>query len=601
MDLSLPSPHPSSSHPPQLLRQRSSACLPRVAPPPPPPPPPQKNSPSQQSNDMNLSRHNSAHQQPGFHTLTHSDSLHPGQLQQQHGPAHMHSPLVGGPYDGRMAPMIRTRLPNTTKEGCEEGSSTDESVETPRGRRRRQGLAQARSELDAQGRLRRHRRASSRRSVGMNQPAPLPLVNSLLEAPLPSSGIAWLDAARSENREAFAAGGLPDTRVEAWKYTALRALSQRHFGSGDSDALARSIDPASVALPCVEGPRLVFVNGCFRADLSRVDALPAGLTLQPLSQALVGDAEPLRFALSRHYREAGDAFARINAANAVDGVVLRVAADAVIATPVQLVFVGAAAQADLAWHARNVIELGANATLSLVEQHVGSGEQAHLATLVSDIELHDGAVLDYSIVQNSAPGSSLIRRSSVRLHARSHASLHIVELGGALVRHDLQAELVGDGAELDTRGVFMPHGRQHIDTQLAIRHRALNTRSTSHWRGVASDRARGVFRGAMVVEAGADGSDATLSNKNLLLSPSAEIDTKPELEIYADEVKAAHGATVGQLDERALFYLRSRGIPMAEARSLLTTAFCRAVLDDLPNVALRDHLSGLLIAQLPQS
>jgi Fe-S cluster assembly protein SufD len=149
--------------------------------------------------------------------------------------------------------------------------------------------------------------------------------------------------------------------------------------------------------------------------------------------------------------------------------------------------------------------------------------------------------------------------------------------------------------------VFMPHGRQHIDTQLAIRHQALNTASTSNWRGVANDRARGVFRGAIVVAPGADGSDASLSNKNLLLSPGAEIDTKPELEIHADEVKAAHGATVGQLDERSLFYLRSRGIPLAEARALLTAAFCRAVLDDLPNETLREHLSAMLVAQLPNA
>jgi Fe-S cluster assembly protein SufD len=314
---------------------------------------------------------------------------------------------------------------------------------------------------------------------------------------------------------------------------------------------------------------------------------------------LHGDTEPLRFALSRHYRETGDAFARINAASARDGVVLRVAANAKIAAPVQLVFVGAAADAALAWHARNVIELGEGAELSLIEHHVASGEQVHLTTLVSDIELHEGARLHHTLLQNAAIGASMIRRSNLRLHARAHATLHVLELGGALVRHDLQAELLGNGAQLDTRGVFMPHGRQHIDTQLAIRHQALNTTSSSNWRGVANDRARGVFRGAIVVAPGADGSDASLSNKNLLLSPSAEIDTKPELEIYADEVKAAHGATVGQLDERSLFYLRSRGIPQAEARALLTTAFCRAVLDDLPNETLREHLSTLLIAHLP--
>jgi len=438
----------------------------------------------------------------------------------------------------------------------------------------------------------------------MSQPAPLPLVESLLDAPLPGSGIAWLDVARRENREAFAAGGLPDTRVEAWKYTALRALGQRSFAGGDADAQARVVDPSILALPGVEGPRLVFVNGVFRADLSMLDGLPAGLTLQPLSQALHGDAEPLRFALSRpalieDARETGDAFTRINAASAGDGVVLRVAANTKIVAPVQLVFVGAAAESALAWHARNVIELGEGAELSLIEQHVASGEHTHLATLVSDTELREGARLHHTVLQNAAIGASMVRRSSVRLHARAQATLHVLELGGALVRHDLRAVLVGDNARLDTRGVFMPHGRQHIDTQLAIRHQALNTTSSSNWRGVANDRARGVFRGAIVVAPGADGSDASLGNKNLLLSPGAEIDTKPELEIYADEVKAAHGATVGQLDERSLFYLRSRGIPLAEARALLTAAFCRAVLDDLPNETLREHLSALLVAQLP--
>jgi Fe-S cluster assembly protein SufD len=433
----------------------------------------------------------------------------------------------------------------------------------------------------------------------MSQPVSLPLVSALLEAPLPPSGIGWLDAARQDNRAAFIADGLPGTQLEAWKYTALRALAQRRFAGGDEHAQDRPIDAALLALPGVDGPRLVFVNGRFRADLSTLDALPDGLTLQPLSQALQTDAEPLRFALSRSYGNAGDAFARINAASAADGVVLRVAANARIGAPVQMVFVGAAAEADLAWHVRNVIELGEHAELSLVEQHIGSGEPSQLATVVSDITLREGARLQHAMLQNSAPGLSLIRRSQLHLHRQAHATLHVLELGGALVRHDLQAELIGDHAQLDTRGVFMPHARQHIDTQLAIRHQALDTVSTATWRGVASDRARGVFRGAILVAPGADGSNASLSNKNLLLSPGAEIDTKPELEIHADEVQAAHGATVGQLDERSLFYLRSRGIALPEARALLTAAFCRAVLDDLPNETLRGHLATLLLAQLP--
>ncbi|HKR77681.1 MAG TPA: Fe-S cluster assembly protein SufD [Rhodanobacter sp.] len=433
----------------------------------------------------------------------------------------------------------------------------------------------------------------------MSQPAPVPFVASLLDAPLPPSGIAWLDALRREHLDAFAAAGLPDTRMEAWKYTALRALGQRRYANGDAQAAARAVDPAAFALPGVDGPRLVFVNGVFRADLSALDALPAGLTLRPLSQALQQDAEPLRFVLSRHEPEQGDTFVRLNAALAGDGVVLKAAAGAKIAAPVHLVFLGAPAEADLAWHLRHVIELGEGAELSLVEHHAAGGEQQHLGTTVGDITLREGAVLHHALFQNAAAGSSLVRRSRLHIGARAHATLHVLELGGALARHDLRAELTGDGARLDTRGVFMPHGRQHVDTQLAIRHQALNTASESVWRGVADQRGRGVFRGAILVAPGADGSDASLSNKNLLLSGQAEIDTKPELEIYADEVKAAHGATVGQLDERSLFYLRSRGIPQDEARALLTAAFCHAVLDDLPNAALREHLAAQLAIQPP--
>ncbi|WP_109124830.1 Fe-S cluster assembly protein SufD [Dyella sp. C11] len=437
----------------------------------------------------------------------------------------------------------------------------------------------------------------------MSEAQRTPFVDSLLEAAaqaqLPGSGIGWLDAARRENLDAFAAGGLPDTRTEAWKYTALRALGQRRFASADAQASTRAIDVDGFALSGVSGPSLVFVNGVFRADLSRVDALPAGLTLQPLSQALKGDAEPLRFALSRHYREGGDVFARLNAALASDGVVLRVAAGAIIRETVQLVFVGAPSEGDVASHVRHIVELGEGSELSLVEQHVAFGTHQNLGTQVTDIVLRKGAKLRHVTLQKASEGSTLVRHDSVQLDTDAHAAFHVLELGGSLVRHDLHATLAGDRSRLDTRGVFALRGRQHVDTQMSIHHAALNTASESVWRGVADERSRGVFRGAIVVAEGADGSDASLSSKNLLLSGSAEIDTKPELEIYADEVKAAHGATVGQLDERSLFYLRSRGIPLAEARSILTTAFCRAVFDSLDNDALREHIDAQLMANLP--
>jgi Fe-S cluster assembly protein SufD len=433
-------------------------------------------------------------------------------------------------------------------------------------------------------------------------PAPAPFIDALRNAGdlrLPGSGLAWLDAARRENLDAFMAAGLPDTRAEAWKYTALRALAQRRFALADAEARKHAVDPYALTLPGIDGPRLVFVNGVFRADLSKLESLPAGLSLQPLSRVLERDPEPLRFALSRHYREAGDAFARLNAALAGDGVVLRVAPGVRIGKTIHLCFVGAPAASDVAWHVRNVIELGEGAELDLVEHHLATAPHKHLGTLMSEIVLRDQARLQLTLLQNAGEESTLIRRGSLQLGAQAHAMLHVLELGGALVRHDLHAELRGNEARFDTRGVFVLRGRQHVDTQLSILHQALNTASESVWRGVADERSRGVFRGAIVVAQGADGSDASLSNKNLLLSPLAEIDTKPELEIYADEVKAAHGATVGQLDERALFYLRSRGLPQAEARALLTAAFCRAVFAALPNETLREYCSDALLAHLP--
>ncbi|TBR40046.1 MULTISPECIES: Fe-S cluster assembly protein SufD [Dyella] len=431
----------------------------------------------------------------------------------------------------------------------------------------------------------------------MNEAVRTPFVESQLQAVAPGAGPAWLDAVRRESLAAFEASGLPE-RNEAWKYTALRALGQRRFATGDSQAATRAVDEVALALPGVNGARLVFVHGIFRADLSRIESQD-GLTIQPLSDALAGDSDWLRFAFSNHAKDASEAFTQLNGALATDGVVVRVAAGVTMIKPVHVVFVGAPAEGDLAWHVRNVIEVGQGASLSLVEHFLAAGPNAHIGTAVTDVVLREGARLQQLAIQDSAEGSSLIRRSHYQLGAQAHALLHVLELGGGLVRHDLRAELNGDNARFDSRGVFALHGRQHVDTQLAIRHQALNTQSESIWRGVADQRSRGVIRGAIVVAEGADGSDAMLSSKNLLLSGQAEIDTKPELEIYADEVKAAHGATVGQLDERAMFYLRSRGIPHAQARALLTAAFCRAVFESIELDALREHVSDLLLAHLP--
>ncbi|SEP04145.1 Fe-S cluster assembly protein SufD [Luteibacter sp. UNC138MFCol5.1] len=432
--------------------------------------------------------------------------------------------------------------------------------------------------------------------------APSPFVRAALDAAaaLPGTGIAWLDAARRENLDAFAAGGLPESREEAWKYTPLRALAQRGLALADREAAAAlAVDAARLALPGVDGDRVVFVDGTFRADLSSLTGA-TGVSLEPLAAALARNPEPLRFALANRYRHgAADAFAHLNAGLAVDGLVLRVA-DGVAATkPVHVVHASSGTQPDTSWHVRLLIEVGKDASVDVIEHYVTLGDAKQLGTVVSDIVVRENGRLGFVLLQDASSATTLVRRNHARLDAGAAATVHALELGGALVRHELQAELNGDGARFDSRGVFALAGRQHVDTQLEVRHQARDTSSDALWRGIADGRSRGVFRGAIVVAEGADGTDASLSNKNLLLSGQAEIDTKPELEIYADEVKAAHGATIGQLDERSLFYLRSRGIPLVQARSLLTLAFCRAALESLPNEALRDHLGELLVAHLP--
>lgn len=409
---------------------------------------------------------------------------------------------------------------------------------------------------------------------------------------------AWLVEARRESATDLVRDGLPTARNEAWKYTPLRALGQRRFVRGDADAAGRNVDPRLFELPGISGPRIVFVNGAFRADLSRLSTI-ADLTLQSLAEVLRDDPDSLRAFLGRRYTESAHAFARLNGALAVDGPVIRVAPGARIVTPIHVVLVGAAADAAIAWQLRAIVEVGARASVRVIEHHVGTDGIAHLGNVVAHYSVAADARLDLVQVQDSPETASLIRRSDIAVGADAAASVRSLELGAGLMRHDLGVELAGDRARFVSRGVFALRGRQHADTRMDVRHVARDTTSDIVWRGVADQRSRGVFHGGITILAGADGSDAQLNNKNLLLSAQAEIDTQPVLEIHADEVKASHGATVGQLDERALFYLRTRGIGADEARALLTLAFCRVALDSLDDVMLREHLDRLLLSHLP--
>jgi Fe-S cluster assembly protein SufD len=431
-----------------------------------------------------------------------------------------------------------------------------------------------------------------------------PFVESMAAAAaalgLPQGGPAWLAAARKEALDSFIARGQPHAHSEFWKYTTQRPLLQRRYAALDAGAAARAVDTALWQLPDVDGARIVFVNGAFRADLSQLDRLPEGVSLQPLAQALAAQPESMRFLLGSRARDEDDGWTLLNRALATDGVIIRAAAGSQSGAPLHLVHMATTADAATAWHLRSLIEMEANSALRIVEHHVGAGVGGHLANLVQEITLRDHARLDWTVIQQTAMDVTLLRRSDLVLHDDASVDFHALELGAKLGRHEVRVDLAGARSRFTGHGAFVLHGRQHADTEVLVTHRGLDTVSDALWRGVADDRARGVVHGRILVLRGADGADGSFYNKNLLLSPHAEIDTRPALEIYADEVKANHGATVGQLDDTMLFYLESRGIPAQVARDMLIGAFCAEALDGIAPAGLRDYCSARLAEQLPE-
>jgi len=394
--------------------------------------------------------------------------------------------------------------------------------------------------------------------------------------------------------------GLPGARAERWKYTSLRAFERRRFET--AGAVRESSELAALpALQEIPAPRLVFVNGSFDAGLSQTDGLPDGVELQPLSRCLQAASPSGMAFLSRRFESADEVFARLNAALAMDGVMLQLRAGARVHAPLHLVFLGTPAAHDLAWHLRSVITLGANSALSVVEHHLASGEHRHLGNSLMQITLGEGAVFGHARVQDECAGASLFQRSDVELAARAEYRRLDLELGAGLSRHELNVDLCAAGASLLSNGVLLADGKRHLDTRLGIRHLGRDSRSEMTWRGLGAAQGRAAFHGGILISQGADGTSAALSNKNLLLSEDAEIDSQPVLEIHADEVKAAHGATVGQLDPAALFYLRSRGLPKEEARRLLTAAFCREPIIASVDSALASTLSAQLDRRLHAS
>lgn len=383
--------------------------------------------------------------------------------------------------------------------------------------------------------------------------------------------------------------GLPSTREEDWKYTDVSGLAL----AAPSTVPAPALDPTTLPLWAADVPRLVFVNGRHAAELS-APPTGEGLRVRTLAAVLADEPAALAAIFERCAAEDAPVFDALNAAFVQDGVLIELAADTSLAQPLIVLFVhsGDAQQGHVA--PQVLVRVGARSRLDLVEVHHGRHDAANLSNALTDVDAGPGSRVTHYRLVDEAPRATHI--GSVRLRAARDAQLcsYSFAFGGALTRLEVRAALAEPGASVTLNGLFVAGRGQHVDHQTFIDHQAPHTTSEELYKGLADGDGRGVFRGKVLVREGAQKIAARQASHNLLLSPTAEIDTKPELEIYADNVSCAHGATVGQIDDAAVFYLQSRGIPAAEARALLSFGFAQAVVEQVDYAPLAAWLTAVL-------
>jgi len=423
---------------------------------------------------------------------------------------------------------------------------------------------------------------------------------SLASAPQgPAPG--WLLELREHAAGQFRATGLPHRKVEAWKYTPIAALERFRL----APARPATEPEADLPAPLCERSAVVDIRD---GRLSEVPAnLPQGVTVLSLRDGLDRFEERLRPLFEAvELGGATRAFAALNTALAEQGLVVHVGGDAAgggEAARLLLRWSFSAGAAALMSHFRLFLLLDDGTRLDLVEQFMGSragtGSVAGGLNVLCQAELGAGAMLSHVRVQAESEQAVLLTSTMLEQARDSRYVYRGFDLGAGLARHELTTRLSGPGAGADLAGAWVLDGRRHADNHVCVEHLAPGCSSEQFFRGVLGGRSRGVFNGRALIQAGADGSSVRQSNANLLLSPLAEMDTKPELEIYADEVEASHGATVGQLDETAVFYLRSRGLSDRAARRMLTMAFCRAVTDRVEGRGLAERIAELVDAAMP--
>jgi Fe-S cluster assembly protein SufD len=419
---------------------------------------------------------------------------------------------------------------------------------------------------------------------------------------LPSDEPAELVALRRAAIERFGVLGFPTIRQEQWRFTNVAPIARTSFAR-PRPATA----PAAAATVALLAPltfpvaaRLVFVDGEFAADLSELGALPSGVVVESLRAALRRPASPLSplAHLGRHARFDDQPFVALNTAFFTDGAFIALPPRTVLEQPLHVVHLASSAAASpTVSYPRNLLVLGDESQATIVETYAGSG--AYWTCAVTELVTGASAVVDHYKVQRESREAFHTATFQLQAERSSAPSSHSISLGGLLVRNDVNAMLDGPGIDCILNGLYLADGRQHVDNHMRVEHAKPHCASHELYKGILDGKARSVFNGLIHVHRGAQKTDAKQSNRNLLLSADAIANSNPQLEIFADDVRCTHGSTVGQLDEDAVFYLRSRGIGAEAARSLLTYAFASELVERIRVPSVRRDLEEFLFARLP--
>ncbi|MGD9535720.1 MAG: Fe-S cluster assembly protein SufD [Alphaproteobacteria bacterium] len=400
----------------------------------------------------------------------------------------------------------------------------------------------------------------------------------------------WLARLRAEAR-ALIAEGLPSPRVEEWKYTNLRPLAERRFAAvGETPPEAGRAALARAELGR-SAHRLVFVNGRFDAALSEIGDLPPGVVIESLADALARDAGALEGAIGRSAAVRRHPLAAYNTAFFTDGALIRLADGVALDEPVHLVFVGAAGASPIAYHPRLAIQVGAGSRLSLIESHLGVAG-AYWSNPVAEIEIGADALVRHRKLQDETHEADHLSLADVSVVRGGRYESVLLSLGAALARNEIVVRLEGEHAEARLDGGYLIDGKQHCDNTTRVEHLVPRGATREVYKGVLDGEARGAFQGTLIVHEGAVKTDAHQLSRTLMLSKGAEADAKPELEIYADDVKCSHGASAGALDPAQMFYLRSRGIGERAARAMLIEGFIAETIGAIEDEAVHGYFAA---------